>query len=235
MLSLTMTGAVCLVCSCLAQGWEWPSEMNLGGFSVTGISGTVNPDGSGTAVGQVQIPGVVPPKVTLTRSARGDISGGVSMAARMSGAEIQGPFTLDAGGLNSRAAVIKLVPRSVVDATATVSTGGQFSGTGRMPLGQLNMPVKFAVSRESLSVTGSCSVQARSDTPLATYTFTGEMKLASAASGLRLTAAGSVRRTGKLSDQVSTTQVTDVDVSIATGTGTVTVEGVAVTFSFFKP
>jgi len=234
-LLLTAAVAAGLVNACLGQNWSWPSEMSLGGFSVTGISGSVNADGSGTAVGQVQIPGVLAQKVTLSRSARGDISGSVSMAARISGAEIQGPFVLDAGGLKSRAAVIKLVPRSVTEAVTTVDTGGRFSGTGRVQLGSLSVPVKFAISRESLNLTGSCSVEARADTPLAAYTFTGDMKLAGVAGSMRLTADGSVRRTGKVSNQVSTTSVSDVEVNISDGTGTVSVEGVAVTFTFFRP
>ena len=221
--------------ACLAQGWNWPAEMSLGGFSVTGIRGNVDPDGSGSATGAVQIPGVPGQKVALTRSARGDISGQVSMSARISGAEIQGTFALDAGGLRSRSAAIKLVPRSVTDAATAVSTGGQFAGTGRVALGSLSMSVRFAISRESFSLGGTSSVQARADTPLATYTFSGQMKLDGGNAKMWLTASGTVERVGKLSNQVSRTRVSDVQVNVTEGTGTVSVEGVAVTFVFFRP
>ncbi|MCX8054012.1 MAG: hypothetical protein N3B12_09400, partial [Armatimonadetes bacterium] len=76
-----------------AQTWEWPSEITLGGFSITSIRGSVNEDGSGTASGLVQIPGIAVQRVTLNRSTAGEIAGNVSMSARISGAEIQGGFT----------------------------------------------------------------------------------------------------------------------------------------------
>jgi hypothetical protein len=234
-LLLAAVVAVALAPASVAQTWDWPAEMSLGGFSVTGIHGNVNPDGSGSATGSVQIPGVPGQKVALTRSARGDIFGNVSMAARVSGAEIQGAFALDAGGLRSRGAVIKLVPRSVIEAVIAVSTGGQFTGTGRVALGNISMPVKYAISRESFSLDGSTTVCAQADTPLATYTFSGDMKLDAGGARIWLTAKGSVQRTGKLSNQVSTTRVSDVQVNVMEGTGTVSVEGVAVTFIFFKP
>ena len=218
-----------------ADTWEWPAEMSLGGFSVTGIRGSVSPDGSGAATGSVQIPGVVAQKATLSRSAKGDIAGGVSMAARVSGAEIQGAFTLDADGLKSRAATIKLVPRSVIDAAVAVSAGGQFSGIGRVALGNVSMPVKFAIARDSFSLTGTTPSEAEADTPLATYKFSGEIKLDATGVRIWITAKGTVQRIGKLSGQVSTTRVSDVQVNVVEGTGTVSVEGVAVTFIFFRP
>jgi len=217
-----------------ADTWEWPAEMSLGGFSVTGIRGSVNPDGSGGATGSTQIPGVLGQKVVLTRTARGDISGNVAVAARISGAEIQGAFALDAGGLKCRSAMIKLIPRSVIEAATTVSTGGQFAGTGRVVLGNVSVPVKFAISRESFSLGGSTSVQTQADTPLATYTFSGEMKLDAGGARIWLAAKGSVQRTGKLSNQVSTTRVSDVQVNVMEGTGIVSVEGVSVTLAFFR-
>jgi hypothetical protein len=178
---------------------------------------------------------VLSQKVALSRSVKGEIAGNVSMGARISGAEIQGAFALDAGGLKCRNATIKLVPRSVVECSATVSTGGQFSGTGRGALGNVSVPVKFALSRESFSLTGSASVQAQADTPLATYTFSGELRLDAAGPRMSVTAKGTVQRVGKLSNQVSTTRVSDVQVNATDGSGTVSVEGVQVAFSYFKP
>ncbi|MCX8053480.1 MAG: hypothetical protein N3B12_06700, partial [Armatimonadetes bacterium] len=142
---------------------------------------------------------------------------------------------LDDAGLKSNSAVIKLVPKSVIEAVTTVSVSGVFSGTGIVPLGDLRTLVKFAISKESFTLSGSSTVQARTDTPLATYTFSGELKLEASNAKMWLTAAGSIQRTGKLTNQVSNTQISDVPVNISDGTATVNVEGVPVTFVLFKP
>jgi hypothetical protein len=73
-----------------AQGWQWPAEMRLGGFYITGIQGNVNRDGSGSATGTAQIPGIAGQKALLTRSANGEISAEVSLGAKISGVELVG-------------------------------------------------------------------------------------------------------------------------------------------------
>ena len=218
-----------------ADSWEWPVEMSLGGFTVTSIRGTVNEDGSGAAAGLVQIPGVTNQKVALNRSAKGDIAGVVAMSARMYGAEMQGSFALDADGLRCRVATFKTWPKPVIEAAVTVSTGGQFTGTGRVPLSSVSVPVKFTSAANTFGLDGTASIQTQADTPLATYTFSGELKLQGASGRLSMMAKGTVQRSGKLSNQVSASRVSDVQVNPVDGTAAVSVEGVSVTFNFFRP
>lgn len=217
----------------LAEGWEWPAEMQLGGFKITGISGTVRPDGSGEATGVVLIPRIPGQKAALKRLANGEILAEVAMNARVSGAELVGSYVLDARGMRSRRAEIKLIPHSVVDVDATVDPGGRFFGSGRVKLNQLILPVKFSIAGDSLVLGGSTEIQSQSDTPLAKYTFSGELRLSAQGSQILLTASGVVRRVGKLSNQSATITVSNVGVDAVQGTCVITIEGVAVTFRLF--
>lgn len=202
---------------------------------MSAIRGTVSPDGTGSATGSVELPGALGQKVTLSRSARGDVSGTVSVSLRMSGSEIQGAFLLDARGLEGKGVVIRLTPRSIVEAQGTISTSGLFAGSGRMALGNVGVPVRFSISRNSLEVSGSTDVQTQADNPLATYAFSGDLKVSAPNGRLSIVATGVVRRSGKLSNQVSTANVSDVQVSPNDGTGVATIDGVNVTLTFFRP
>ncbi|MGQ9454530.1 MAG: hypothetical protein ACUVT8_12705 [Armatimonadota bacterium] len=216
-----------------AEGWEWPAEMQLGGFRINDISGAVRPDGSGEATGIVVIPRIPGQRAVLKRLANGEILAEVAMNARISGAQLVGSYVLDMRGLRSRRAEIKLIPHSVVDVDATVDPGGRFVGTGRVKLNQLLIPVKFSIFGDSFVLAGSTKVQSQLDTPLAKYTFSGELKLSTQVPQVLLTASGVVRRIGKLSDQSATVTVSDVGVDAVQGTCVVTIEGVAVAFRLF--
>lgn len=224
---------LCALSSCLAQTWEWPEEMRLGGFSVANIQGIVNSDGSGEAQGVVYIPGIPAQKAVLRRSSNGDISAEVSMNARISGAELAGNYILDAGGLRSRRAEIHLVPHSVSDVSAAVDTGGRFSGTGRAKLGRLSVPVKFAISKDFFTLEGSTEVRSQQDTPLAKYTLSGMLKLTTRPPQILLTVSGTVERLGKLSNQSAKMQVSNVQVDASQGTCSISMEGVAIAFDLF--
>jgi len=217
----------------MAQTNEWPSQMNLGGFSITGIRGSVNPDGSGTATGTLDLPGVSGPKqVSLTRSSRGDVSGAVQISFRAFNCELQGSFTIDGSGMRGKG-TIRTPARPVQDATFSVLPNGRFNGSGKMDIGA-GMPVKFTFSASSLDITGSASVKTQSDTPLATYSFTGDVRLAIGGARVAITAKGTVQRSGKLSDQISTYTVSNVDVNPSDGTGRANIDGVNVMFDFFR-
>ncbi len=225
--------ALCAFSPCLAQAWEWPEEMRLGGFSVANIQGIVNSDGSGEAQGVVYIPGIPGQKAVLRRSSNGEISAEVSMNARISGAELVGTYILDAGGLRNRRAEIRLVPHSVSDVSATVDTGGRFSGNGRAKLGQLSVPVKFAISKDSFTLEGNAEVRSQQDTPLAKYTLSGILKLTTRPPQILLTVSGTVERLGKLSNQSAKMQISNVQVDASQGTCSISMEGVTVTFDLF--
>lgn len=219
--------------TCSAQTSEWPSEMTIGGFTIIGIRGSVNSDGSGSASGTLHMPIVNNPRVSLTRSARGDVTGNTSISIRLSGYEIQGNFVLDNSGMHGRGSM-KTPARPISDASFTVDRDGQFSGTGRMELGAINMPVRFTVGPGNASISGSASVRTQADTPLASYVFSGELTLNGGLGRASITATGTVQRTGKLTNQVTSWTVSNVPVDPSSGIGRVNVDGVNVTFDFFR-
>lgn len=216
-----------------ADNWQWPAVIKVAGFNVTGVSGSVRPDGSGTASGALHIPGLGSPSVSLTRSAAGDISGTLNINTKPAGVEVQGGFVLDSVGLKGRG-VIKTSPRQVVDASITINSNGQASGTGVVQLGGLNVPAKFTFSENSCNLSGSAPTLAEADTPLAAYDFSGNLELGINGGKLTIIAKGTVRRTGKLANQVTTQDVSDVTVDPSDGQGKVNVGGVNVIFDFFK-
>jgi len=218
---------------CSAQVHDWPSEITIGGFTVTGIQGSIKADGSGSAIGTLQMPIANNPRISLNRSARGDVTGNTSISARLSGYEIHGNFVLDNSGLRGRGS-IKTSARPILDVSFTADRAGQFSGTGRMELEAINMPIRFTISPSSASLSGSASVRTQADTPLANYAFSGELTINGSLGRVLITAAGTVQRTGKLTNQVTSWTVSNVLVDPLTGIGRVSVDGVNVTFDFFR-
>lgn len=232
-LVVVMTASVA-VRGALADDWQWPSQMTVAGFNISGIRGSVNPDGSGAAAGSLQIPGISGQPINLTRSARGDISGAMpSFNARAAGASIQGDLRLTGRGLEGRGS-IQGATKPIGDASIAVAPNGRFTGSGRLALGNLGVPVKFEVSGSTLGFNGSSPVQSQVDTPLAVYRFDGALKVDGGAGGkLGVVARGQVQRTGKLANQVTNQAVSDVPVNPSDGRATINVGGVAVTFKFF--
>lgn len=218
--------------SALADNWQWPSQMNIAGFSITGISGSTRADGSGSASGTLQIPGAGGQMVELTRSSRGDVTGTASLNARMSGAEIQGSFSLSNSGLRGQGVVIRSSPKPITDATVTITSSGQASGSGRLALSRNTVGINFSISSGSFNVSGSSSVRDSTSTALATYDFSGNLSIQGNSGRVSGTVRGSVQRTGKLADQPSSYQVSDVPVDVGSGRCTVNIGGVSVTFTF---
>lgn len=215
-----------------ADGWQWPAQLTLAGFTVTGVSGSVRPDGSGTASGALRIPRLGSPMILLTRSAAGEISGTLNISAKPAGVEFQGGFVLENAGLKGRGTV-RTSPRQVVDASISINPNGQASGTGVVQLGGLNVPAKISFSENSCNISGSAPTRAEADTPLAAYEFNGNLDLGLSGTKITVTARGVVRRTGKLANQLSTQDVSNVSVDPSDGQGKVNVGGVSVVFDFF--
>ncbi|MCE5199748.1 MAG: hypothetical protein ABFD54_18075 [Armatimonadota bacterium] len=219
-------------CGVYAADWQWPDKMSIAGFNVTGIRGSVRPDGSGSASGSLAIQGMGSQNVSLTRSASGDVTGSVSLNGSASGTDVQGNFTLNSRGLEGRGS-IQCSPKPITDASMSVNSNGRVSGNGRVSLGSLAIPAEFAISGGSFDVNGTASVQKQQDTPLAVYAFNGTLKLQGSSSRIAVVANGEVKRTGKLANQVSSTTVSNLQVNASDGQATVNVGGVSVTFKFF--
>jgi folate-binding Fe-S cluster repair protein YgfZ len=84
-----------------------------------------------------------------------------------------------------------------------------------------------------LDVSGSAAVQKQVDTPLALYTFSGNLNLKENSGKVVVIANGKVQRTGKVAKQVSNQDVSGVQVNTSDGQATINVGGVNVTFKFF--
>ena len=218
---LTATGA-------WAADWQWPSQMSLGGFTITDIRGTAKADGSGRATGTLQAANLGTTSVNLTRSARGDVSGSASIDAR----GVRGSFTLTSGGLRGQG-IVDCAPRSIVNASINISPRGEVSGGGRMGLGRLNASVDFSLSGSSCSFRGSTPVRAQVDTPIATYKLDGSLALQGGGGRMSATASGRVERTSKLANQVTSFAIPNTSVDVSNGQCTVNVGGVSITFSLF--
>lgn len=216
-----------------AADWKWPAQMSIAGFRVTGIRGSTRPDGSGTATGTLQIPRVAGQKVSLTRSSRGEVTGQASIKARVSRTEIQGKFKLTKAGLKATGATVKTSPKPITNASISVSSRGEFKGTGRLGLGRITLTTRFTISGTSFNVSGSTSVQGQEDTPLATYKFQGRLSLRGSSGRIDGRADGTVERTGKLADKVTTYSVSNAAVNLSNGHCTVNAGGVRVTFKLF--
>lgn len=215
-----------------ADSWQWPSQMNIGGFNISGISGSVNANGSGNAKGTLGIPGAADQQISLNRSSGGTVSGSVSMNVRVGGAQISGDFRLANNGLEGKGSV-EISQRTISDASITVNSNGKFSGNGRLSIGKVSISPDFNISSGSSSVSGSGSSQAQEDTPLAVYQFNGTINLQINDGRQVITADGKVQRTGKLANQSSNYSISDVSVNTSDGHGVANVGGVSVTFKFF--
>jgi len=219
-----------LATSALGAEFQWPSQMSIGGFQITDIRGTVNPDGSGSATGTLQVPNTGSTSVTLLRSARGDITGTTSINA----GKIRGSFTLSSSGLRGQGTV-DCPPRRIVNASIAVSPRGDASGSGRLELGRLAVSVDFTVYGSSCSFrsTSPARVRAQVDTAVASYSFEGNLTVRCEGGRVSATVSGRVERTSKVGNQVSSFDIPNTSVDLSNGQCTVNVGGVNITFSLF--
>lgn len=221
---------ICVICPSLyADDWQWPSQMTVGGFTVTTVKGSTVADGSGSASGKLQIPIVGVYNVSLNRSSKGEITGSAPVKGRIAGLDIDGNFALAANGLKGTG-TIKNLPGSVVGATLNIDSKGQMTGKGSLTLNKTSIDMTFSVSGSSINLTGLADVHAQQDTPLALYDFRGNLKLTGSPGKLDAIANGQVQRKGKLANQVSSYKISNAAVNVADGKCIVNVGGVNVTF-----
>jgi hypothetical protein len=218
-------------CTADQQGWQWPEQMNIAGFNVTGIKGTVGPDGSGSAEGALSLGMLGNQSISLSRSSNEVINALVSLSTNLAGADIQAKLILDDNGLAGKG-TIKSSPRPVADASMSVNNSGAVSGSGRVTLGGLNVPVDFNIGG-SFDLSGSVNISKQADTPLALYVFNGSLDLKGDSGKILVFANGQVQRTGKVANQISSESVSNAPVNPSDGQAVINVGGVNVTFKFF--
>jgi hypothetical protein len=150
----------------------------------------------------------------------------------MGGADVQGDFSLDSSGLKGSAA-IRCNPKTIEDASITISPNGRATGSGSIAFGSVNMRAGFDLSGSSFSLNGSAACRSHADNTIADYDFSGTLDLSGSNGRMILAAKGSVQRKGKLADKVTTENVSGISVDPTDGQGKVNIDGVTVTFSFF--
>ncbi len=211
-----------------AADWQWPEQMTIGGFRITDISGSISSDGSGSAGGALQIPSLGSSRINLSRTARGEISGAVSLNTR----SVSGSFKLTDRGLQGRGTV-ECPPRSIDSSSVEITPRGEAKGSGRVGLGRLSAGVDFSVTASSCSVDGSAPVKIQADTAVATYKFEGILAIASGGNRMTGSVSGRVERTGKLTDQTTSFNIPKTSVDMSNGQCVVNIGGVSVTFNLF--
>lgn len=209
-----------------APAWaRWPDSMEVGGFRITGITGTENPDGSGRGTGRLMIPGDGSCPIDLTRSASGVVTGSTRSALTLGGIRIDGSFVLDRQGLQGAGTVLT-GGRSIMDANLSFDARRGIAGRGRVYLGSgFTVVVQLQIGQQKLTVTGSAARQVSVDTPLAVYTFKGDVEVSAAGTALKTTAKGTIVRKGKVGGAASRFGPMAFDVNAATGEARLNVGG----------
>ena len=180
--------------------------MSIAGFDITGITGGVRPDGSGTATGMLRITGAKEDqKISLTRSARGEVTGAGSLSLKVLQTELKGKFTLTTSGLKGKG-ILKTATKAISYSTITARSDGLFTGTR------------------------STTVKDQQDTTLATYHFEGKFSFKGKLTKIEIAADGTVRRSGKLANKTTTHRVAKASVNTSNGRCPVNIDGVTVTF-----
>ncbi|MEN6356254.1 MAG: hypothetical protein ABFD83_04130 [Armatimonadota bacterium] len=220
-----------ITCTADEQAWQWPEKLTIAGFNITDIKGTTRPDGSGSATGTLSLGSLGSQSISLGRSSKEVITGSISLSANSAGADIQAKLVLDENGLAGKG-TIKSSPKLIADASMSVTGAGVISGSGRVALGGLSVPVDFEIGR-SFNVNGSVNVGKQVDTPLALYAFSGSLDLRGDSGKILVFANGKVQRTGKVANQTSVESVSDAAVNPSDGQAIINVGGVNVTFKFF--
>jgi len=229
-IAIVTTLVIVAAAGAFAADWQWPAQMSLGGFQISGVKGTVNASGSGTATGTLQIPGMGNSNINLTRSLQGNITGTAAVDARLSGGTLRGSFVLSNSGLSGRG-TLECLSKSIDSGDISISSQGDAKGSGRTNIGRLSVQVDFSASDSSCSISGEAPVRAQVETPMATYKLNGRLALRTNLGSLTATLSGQVERTGNVSNQVTTSNVPHTRVDLSSGQCTVNVGGVSVTFS----
>ncbi len=216
------SGAVC------ADDFKWPDTLEVAGFQISSVSGTVNSSGAGRATGQLSLPGASAQTVSLERTSAGKITGDLSLSTNW----VQGSFSLTDSGMKGSGSV-PAGNVTVENADIAMSPSGTASGSGNANIGSNSVDCRFTSSSSSLTLSGSFSTTATSDSPLASYEFNGRVELTSQGREAAISASGQVKRTGKLAEKVTNHNVSGIAVDISSGKGTANIGGVNVEFDFF--
>ena len=193
------------VCEARASNWQWPSQMSIAKFKITRIAGSVKSDGSGSATGMLRIPGAKDQKISLTRSARGKVTGAASLNLKVRQTQLKGKFKLTTAGLKGKG-TLKTAKKAISYATITAKSDGLFTGTR------------------------STTVKDQRGTALATYKFEGKLNFKGKLTKIKITANGTVSRSGKLANKTTTYRVSKASVNPSNGRCVVNIGGVRVKF-----
>lgn len=204
---------------------EWPESMELGGFKISNIKGTTNQDGSGKAVGRVMIPGGGSCKVDLTRSASGLVMGSSRASFTVGSVRIDGSFLLDRRGMQGTG-TIQTQGLPILDANLVVDPSNGITGSGVVRLGKgIAVRVTCEVSTQGVQAHGTIPCRASIETPLAVYTFNGDVDVSTVGARIRTVAKGSIERTGRIGGMSSSFGPLVFDVDPVSGQAQVNVGG----------
>lgn len=210
--------AVIVAATFSAAAADWPASMEIGGFTVSGISGTSNPDGSGRATGKITIPGDGGCQVDLTRGPGGGVSGSTRSSFSICGVKIEGSLMLDERGMQGTG-VIYTTGKPITDANITVTPQPGLSAKGKVEFSSaFSVNVTCDGGSQGISVHGSSPKQATLDTALAVYSFRGDIDVTASGQALAVTANRVfVERKGKVGGVTSSFGPLSCPVDISSG------------------
>ncbi|MEN6371122.1 MAG: hypothetical protein ABFD64_03830 [Armatimonadota bacterium] len=212
---------------------EWPETMELGGFTISNIKGSSDADGSGRATGSVAVPGGGSCRVDLARSAAGLVIGSTRASFNISGVRIDGSFMLDRSGMQGTGTV-QTHGQPVCDANLVVEPGKGITGSGVIRLGRgMSVQVACDVDQRGVTANGSLPCRASIETPLAVYTFKGEIGVSASGADIKIVAKGNIERTGRIGGMSSTFGPLVFDVDPASGQANVNVGGADITIDLW--
>ncbi len=213
---------------------DWPASMEIGGFAVTGITGTTGDDGSGKATGRIVIPGDGTCPVDLVMNSSGAVTGSARSGFTLGGVRIGGSFMLDDGHGLQGTGVIYTTGKQITDATISVDPQSGVSANGKVSLGSgFEVSVTCEASSRGISVKGSSQRDATLDTPIATYVFKGEVEVSCSGQAIVTTATGDVERKGKVGGMTSEFKGVSCQVDPASGEGEMNVGGTNITIDLW--
>ncbi|MFQ3548427.1 MAG: hypothetical protein SNJ70_01580 [Armatimonadota bacterium] len=212
--------------SAAADDQKWSSSMNIGGFTVSDINGSISSDGSGSATGNLHIYGIGNQSIKLTRSSSGNVTG----SGTFSGGIVSGSFSLSDNGLRANGE-IKTSPRPLRNASYSISPQGEIIGQGVIRVINSDINTNFRLRGSSGDISGSRNVKSLSDTALASYELVGVLSLKYSSEKITSELNGQVKRTGKLAEETTTYNISNITVEIDKDKTDISVGGVNVTFN----
>jgi hypothetical protein len=178
-------------------------------------------------------PGGGSSNVDLTISAAGVVSGSTRASFTLGGIRVDGSFLLSRLGLQGSGAV-HTQGKPISDANMVVDPKTGVSGKGNIRLGSnFFIPVDFEIDSNDISISGSNNRQISIDTPLASYTFKGDIKASMAAGKVKLSATGNIERKGKIGGMISTFGPLTFDIDASTGEAEINVGGANITIDLW--